>query len=509
MVFLKLLAGLSVFLLALSNLEVGLSKASGRTFEHILARFTKNHFLSVITGIVTTAFLQSSSVVTLITLAFVGASLLPFSNALGVIIGANLGTTFTGWIVSVVGFKMELDLFIYPLLSFGCFYFFLPTKYKKTKNFFMAIFSFGLLLFGLDIMKVSMSFVSSSLPVESLREMGIVVYFLFGIVFTAIIQSSSATMMIALTALSQGIITLDGACALVIGADLGTTGTTILGAVGGSQDKKRIAAAHVTFNLVTDLLALLFIFPLIKLAKMIVGDGEELFTLVFFHSSFNLIGILIFFPFLNRFEKFLMKIVPEKKGEKFFNLDTLFATTAHLSLLKDALQKFGDKVGEYLMNIGDSQKGDRSYENLKEMSDEIFTYILKVKEQHLTESEQSFIIKMNTAMNEILNSLKDAASIEHNLINFRENIDPNLKNFYFLQKKIMAEILGDKQSDTKTLLSLIKASRTSSDEHIVEMVSSAGSFSGISTLFNVNREVHSSLSSFVSFRDEMAFGILN
>lgn len=508
MVFLKLLAGLSVFLLALSNLEIGLSKASGRTFEHILSRFTKNHFFSVITGIVTTAFLQSSSVVTLITLAFVGASLLPFSNALGIVIGANLGTTFTGWIVSVVGFKMDLELLIYPLLSFGCFYFFLPLKYKKTKNFFMAIFSFGLLLFGLDIMKVSMSFVSQSLPVESLREMGIIVYFLFGIVFTAIIQSSSATMMIALTALSQGIITLEGACALVVGADLGTTGTTILGALGGSQDKKRIAAAHVTFNLVTDILALFFIFPLIKLAKVIIGDGDDLFTLVFFHSSFNLVGILVFFPFLNRFEKFLMKLVPAKKDEKFFNLDTLFATTAHLSLLKDALQKFGDSVEDYLMKIGESQNEDKHYGNLKDMSDEIFTYILKVKEQHLTQSEQKFIINMNSAMNEILNSLKDAASIEHNLMNFRENIDPNLKNFYFLQKKIMAEILGDRQSDTKTLLSLIMASRSSTDEQIVEMVSTAGSFSGISTLFNVNREVHSSLSSFVSFRHEMTSGVL-
>lgn len=498
MEFIKLLAGLSIFLTALSQMEKSINKASGKSFEIMLARFTQNHFTSVLTGIISTAILQSSSVVTLMILAFVGANLLPLSNALGVVIGANLGTTFTGWIVSTFGFKMDLGKLIFPLLSLGAISYFLGSKLKRLQHILTALFSFGLLLYGLDLMKESMGFISTSIDINSLKSLSIFFYFLFGIVVTALIQSSSAMMMITLTALNQGIVGIEGACALVIGADLGTTGTTILGAIGGSLGKKRIAAAHVVFNLITDIVALIFIFPLIKLAKMIIGADDPLYLLVFFHSTFNLIGLIVFFPFLTRFQNFLERIFPEKEKKKLFDFDTTYVSSTHVEVLKNALSLTSKLLEKYLLD--DRAEKLELYSQIKENADEMFAFILALKRSTLTDEEFKQVARLNEGLMELLNSLKDSQSVSHNMIDFADHVDPFIKEFYKRQMTIIEKIVQTDTSDFRSLELEIEASREDCEDFIIEQKSKTQNFKGLASLMNVNRENHTGLKSYIKLQ---------
>ncbi|MCB0385035.1 MAG: Na/Pi cotransporter family protein, partial [Bdellovibrionales bacterium] len=251
----KFIAGLGFFLFGMTRMEEALKELAGRSFKRFLRHYTTNHFLSIINGALTTAVLQSSSVVTLMILAFVGAEIITLGNALGIILGANLGTTFTGWVVASLGFKMDLEALVLPLIGIGCSgLVFLGPRFRFY-HFLAFMAGLGFLFMGLDFMKSSMETLSQSVSLEFLAGWGAFAYLLFGAGFTALIQSSSATMMITLSALNADILTLHQAAALVIGADLGTTVTALLGAAQGTPTKKRVAMAHFLFNLVTDLLA--------------------------------------------------------------------------------------------------------------------------------------------------------------------------------------------------------------------------------------------------------------
>ena len=211
-----LLAGIALFLFAMSQIEAALKTFGGRSLAIYLKRHTRHRFQSLLGGLVGTALLQSSSVVGLMVLAFVGAGMLTLTAALGIIFGSNLGTTFTGWIVATLGFKVDLSAFSLPLIAIGGgFYLLAGGRWSELGR---GLLGLGLLLLGLQFMKDSVASLEALIDINELAALAPWQYLLFGLVVAAVIQSSSATMMITLTALNEGIIDLPNAAALAIGA---------------------------------------------------------------------------------------------------------------------------------------------------------------------------------------------------------------------------------------------------------------------------------------------------
>jgi phosphate:Na+ symporter len=296
------LAGLGLFLFSMSVIENALEAVSGRSFRRFLRRNTDHPIKGILSGTLATAVLQSSSLVGLMMLALVGAGVVRMRNALSVIFGANLGTTMTGWIVATIGFKLQLDALSYPLIALGGLAAILVNDGGLRQSA-RIVFALGLLLMGLELMKGAVGDVGQIINLGDLQEFNAFQFLLFGIVFSALVQSSSATMMVTLSALHGGVIELSAAAAVVIGADLGTTVTLILGALKGSAAKKRVATGHFLFNLASDIIAFGIRGPL--LAAIALLGLSDVLALAAFHSAFNLFGIALFTPFIGRFADWL------------------------------------------------------------------------------------------------------------------------------------------------------------------------------------------------------------
>jgi len=297
------LAGLGLFLFAMRQIEQALEQASGRRLREFVRNNTDSPMKGVATGTVVTAILQSSSLVGLMMLALVGAGVIQMRNALAVIFGANLGTTFTGWIVATIGFKLELDALALPFIAVGGFAFIL-TNQKSTHESARFVLSVGLLLMGLEFMKGAVDDFGQLIAGDALAGFSAIQFLVFGAVFSALVQSSSATMAVTLSALYGGVIDLPAAAAVAIGADFGTTSTVLLGAFRGTAAKKRVAAGHFLFNLVSDVLAFVLRVPLLALIAL-SGITDNLISLVAFHSLFNLLGLVLFLPIIGFVANFL------------------------------------------------------------------------------------------------------------------------------------------------------------------------------------------------------------
>ena len=379
-------------------------------------------------------------------LALVGSKVILFSNAVGIILGANLGTTITGWIVSAFGFKFDISALVNPILFFGTFGIIFFSKNQTIRRWSKFLIGFGLVFFGINIMKDATQILIEHFDPAILQGRPLVVYALVGFIFTAIIQSSSATMVIVLTAMHANVITLYPAAALIIGADLGTTITVIFGALAGESGKKRVAAAHFSFNLIANFIAFLLLYPLMSFAQWVTGPGEEMYSLVLFHSSFNVIGVLMFYPFLRRFSQFIEKLIPvhplaNKTG---LNYNSIYPEVALLSLKSEASGILGKIfiLNKYLLSPNDKnsqleleslfshQVYDDCYHELKASEAEIIQYAHALQEQTLSQ-EQSIELKY------ILSSIRHAAmaaksfkDIKHNLIEFENSTETSITEVY-------------------------------------------------------------------------------
>ncbi|MFU8768183.1 MAG: Na/Pi cotransporter family protein, partial [Desulfotignum sp.] len=224
----KFLAGLGIFLFGMFMMEESIKLLSGRSFKILIRRYTGSRVKGLLTGIASTAVLQSSSAVSLMVLAFVGAQLVTLVNAIAVIMGAKVGTTITAWIVAVFGFKFKIETFALPLIGLGGVGLIFLSKSPRYVNISKLLISFGFLFHGLDFMKTSVEQLASAIDIASLPAFGPFVYILAGILLTAIMQSSSATLAVILTTLFTGIIDFKAGAAMVIGANIGTTVTILL-----------------------------------------------------------------------------------------------------------------------------------------------------------------------------------------------------------------------------------------------------------------------------------------
>ncbi|TNE37110.1 MAG: Na/Pi cotransporter family protein [Alphaproteobacteria bacterium] len=314
--FLTTIGGVGLFILGMSLLTDGLRTLTGGALRRGLKRATRNRFNGVLTGLVSTAILQSSSATTVTTIGFVGAGLITFQQSLGIIFGANIGTTFTGWIVTLLGFKLDLGIVAMPMVLLGGFM--RLAGRGKAQPIGLALAGFSLLFFGIEGMQSGMSGLEtvlnpSTLPGDSMAgRLGLV---LLGTLITVITQSSSAGVVTALAALGVGAISFPQAAAMVIGMNVGTTITAMLATIGGSTASRRTGYAHVLFNLVTGVIAFALLTPLGRL----VGSGtlallnDPLLALVTFHTAFNIVGVMLFTPITDRFAQVVIHLVPDRE----------------------------------------------------------------------------------------------------------------------------------------------------------------------------------------------------
>ncbi len=332
----KLLAGLGLFLFGMFMLEEALKKLSGRAFKKFLRKQTGNPVKAVLAGIFTTAILQSSSLVSLMVLAFCGAGIIQLKNGIGIIIGSNLGTTLTGWIVASLGFKLNFEGFVMPFLAIGGLGLIFLSKSEKLSNLSKLVAGFGFLFLGLGFMKNGISELSSTFDISLFEGKPLFVFLLLGFFLSGTIQSSSAVMVIVLSALDAGILPFEQAAAMIIGSDLGTTLTALIASIGGNTIKKQAGFSHFFFNLFTAFIAFVFLPQLLYIVENIFGVNDPLIALVAFHSTFNLLGVLIFIPLLGPFAKFITSFIKEKENgiSRHLKNVTPFVSEASIETLK-------------------------------------------------------------------------------------------------------------------------------------------------------------------------------
>lgn len=298
-----------MFLFGMMVMETAIRNAAGVNFKNLIKRSTATTGKAIAAGAVSTAVLQSSSVLSLMVLAFVGAGVMELRSGIGVIFGANIGSTATSWIVVLLGFKVKIDAFAMPMIGLGGLGLIFFGGSKKASNIFRIITGFGLLFLGLDYMKESMSTLADTVDIQAFKEMGPLVFLGIGFALTALIQSSAASMVIILSALGAGIIDFSTAAATVIGANVGTTATAMLGAVGGSPDKKRVALAHVLFNILTGVAAFALLQPLSWVVLDLFRLGHDpVMALALFHTLFNVLGVLLLFWTIPRMALLLQRL---------------------------------------------------------------------------------------------------------------------------------------------------------------------------------------------------------
>ena len=337
-----LLGALGMFLYGMNLMSSGLQKASGDKLRGILSAMTSNPFKGVMTGLGITSVIQSSSATTVMVVSFVNAGLLTLAQAIGVIMGANIGTTVTAWLVSWLGFKADISILAIPLMALG--FIFSNSKKNQRQNIGELIVGFCLLFLGLSFMKESVPDLNETPQVlefvKSWSRYGftsVLVFLLFGTALTLVLQSSSATMAITLIMLSMGWIPFDMACAMVLGENIGTTITANIAASVGNTQAKRAAMSHTIFNVVGVIWALIFFRPLLALVGCIIeafglpNPSSEGFNVVYpqsdngtaalyglsmLHTLFNTINTFILIWFIKYIEKAVIWIIKSPKNKE-------------------------------------------------------------------------------------------------------------------------------------------------------------------------------------------------
>ena len=312
-------AGVAIFLFGMLSLEQGFQIYSGGTLERLLQKATSSRLKSLGFGIVTTTLMQSSSLVSVITISFLSAGLITLAAGIGIIFGANLGTTTGAWLIAGFGLKVKISAYAMPMLVFGVVLLFQSSKKLKGIGYILA--GLGFLFLGIHYMKEGFEAFKEAIDLTSFAVGGYRGLFLFagiGVVATVVMQSSHATLVLIITALAAGQITYENALALAIGANVGTTITAIIGSLSSNESGKRLAAAHLIFNLVTGIIAIGLIHQLVDLvewsaALLGIADDDYTLKLAVFHTLFNLIGIVVMLPFIDPLVAFLQRIIPERR----------------------------------------------------------------------------------------------------------------------------------------------------------------------------------------------------
>lgn len=298
----QLLGGLGLFLLGMWLLTEGLKLAGGNALQRILANWTVTRLRAFLSGFTLTAIVQSSSAVTVSVIGFINAGLLEFSHSLWVVFGSNVGTTMTAWIVALLGFKFKIDVLALPAVGIGAMLH-LFSQRVRAKSLGGAVAGLGLLFLGLQQLQSAFAGLEQMVNIQALFTggfSGMVMMVLIGFLLTAVMQSSSAAMALVLTAVATGVLPLNAGAAAVIGANVGTTVTALLAVLKATANARRVAVAHVLFNLITALVALLLLNVFLALVQWLQNalemEPDAAVSLALFHTVFNLVGVVLMIP---------------------------------------------------------------------------------------------------------------------------------------------------------------------------------------------------------------------
>lgn len=462
------LSGLGMFLFGMLYMELALKESAGVRFKTWIKNSTSTTVKSLMTGTVATALLQSSSVVTLMTLSFVSASLISLNSGIAVIFGSNIGTTVTSWIVATLGFKVNIEPFAIPLIGAGGLMLILGTSNRKISAISKVFIGFGLLFLGLEIMKTAIESLATTIDLAKFTNFPLIAFVGIGFVLTALIQSSSAATAIVLSALYAHILNFEQSAAMVIGTNIGTTATALLGAIGGIPDKKRVALAHFSFNLITAIVAFVLL-PILTLFLMdVVGlKNDPITALALFHTLFNVLGVAMLLPFISLIAKYLNRffiskepvptryihMVDPKFHETAFvalrdEVNSLFVKTMKFALLltnikpNDVLvRKLGVKSIEF--NQGQIEFNfKKAYESIKDTESSIFEFVAVLSQQNMTLERRQSLETLLASVRESVYAAKILKDIKNNIDEFSESDNETILNIYdSIRKNLVYAIL--------------------------------------------------------------------
>lgn len=476
--FLKLIGSLGVFLFGMKLMSEALQKVAGDNMRQILAAMTSNRVKGVITGVLITTIIQSSSATTVMVVSFVNAGLLTLVESIGVIMGSNVGTTVTAWLISILGFKISMAEVSLPLIGLCLPLLFSKKRYRKSWG--ELIIGFGLLFIGLEFLKNAMPNLNENPEIftflQNYTDMGYASYILFmliGTTLTILIQSSSATMALTLVMCANGWISYDIAASMVLGENIGTTITANLAAMVANTTAKRAAFAHFLFN-VFGVIWVLSIFPIfltwIEHLSEFLGIGDPKtnieavpMALSLFHTVFNITNVLLLIWFIKLIARIVTKIIPSKETQedafklKHIKIGLLSTPDASLFQAKQEIALYGKNTRDMFKRVAasfdlPSKDFHKEFENLIKLEDEsdkieveIADYLTKVSESKLSTENSQRIRAMFKIVSEIesvadssLNVAKAFNRRNEQNITFSEELNHKLKNMFALVDESLA-----------------------------------------------------------------------
>jgi len=469
--FLTIVGSLGMFLLGMKMMSESLQNVAGDKMRNILSSMTTNRFAGVFTGLLITAIIQSSSATTVMVVSFVNAGLLPLTKSVGVILGANIGTTITAWIITLFGFKVKISMLSLPLIGLAFPLMFSKSRYKAWAE---VVIGFAILFIGLDFLKSNVPDIKNNPQVlefitnfNDLGYVSILIFVLIGVVLTMIIQSSSAVVALTIVMCYQGWLSFELAASMVLGDNIGTTITANISAIVANRTAKQAALIHFIFNVFGVLLFLPFLMPILKIVNnfsMSFGN-ESAFesvqgipvALSIFHSFFNLLNTSIFIWFVPQLVRVAEAILPIKSDEdEVFQLRYIkfgLLSTSELSLIqaKKEVIQFGEKVEKmltFVLALYEDHKEKkvkklirkiRKYEEITDQFEiEISQYLKKIAQNNLSKKSYSEV----HSILRIIDNLESIGDICFQISQFHERrIEDKLKISPKLDSKLESIIL--------------------------------------------------------------------
>jgi phosphate:Na+ symporter len=529
-----LAGGVGLFLTGMYLMETALAHLAGRDFKLLLRRNTNRNGRALVSGIVTTALLQSSSVVSFLTLAFVGSGLIRMVNALAVVLGANIGTTLSNWIIVTVGFTLNLDIVWYLLLGVAGSLLPVLRVNQRWQQLLYFLIGLSFLFIALDLMTEGMQSTVSRFDFNAYRSLPPVVFVLIGLVLTFFIQSSNATMVITLSALYAGIIPFPLAASVVIGSELGTSLKLVLATAGGSASKKQLAAGNILLNLFTTVLAFVFLDQAIWFVRSFIGIKDPLHALVAFQMTINLASALLFFPFLHPIARWLERRFTAQQdrsslyidaavpalpafAQEIFRLETFYFLKRVMGYHAAEFQVSSADAGLDMLLTGKEKERDSGYHQIEERyaqikksHGELIEYYVAMQKTSGSSTELAHMNQLMKSVHSAMYAAKGFKDINHNKEELLQSgndvkygqfsgistvVRKNLSTLSAVlmmteapvAKEAMSKLLEDIQHHYKHMLSVIYA--TAGADAMPEK--------DISTLQNMNRELYSSFKSLV------------
>ena len=497
----SLVGSLALFLFGMKTMSEGLEKFAGDRLRSILAAMTKNRVMGVLTGILITALIQSSSATTVMVVSFVNAGLMTLAQSIGVIMGANIGTTVTAWIISAVGFKVNIAAFAIPLLAIGMPLIFSGKGNRK---------SIGEFIFGFSFLFMGLSFLQEAATAMNIGDMvagmlahvprlvffTIILFIIVGALVTMIVQASAATMAITLMLFGMNIpgFGFEQAAALAMGQNIGTTITAFMASLTANTQARRAALAHMFFNVFGVVAFLIVFYPACDAVSWVVenlmGGGNDLFKLSAFHTAFNIINTLLLIGFVKQIEMFVCRVLPMKAQDEDYRLRFIsggLLSTAELSIMEaqKEIRSFAERCQRMagfvptLLETKDEMEFNKlfarieKYENITDsMEMEIASYLNKVSEGRLSDASKTQIQKM-------LRQISELESIGDSVYNLGRTLNRH-------RMHCQEDFTAEQMQHMMTMLQLVGAALS----EMLKRIDQPTTKNGVKTSLNIEHEIN-------------------